>query len=163
MYILTRKIIMASVCKDYSFIADRYVNIISPNTEFGEIMWYERDIDRDNTPTECLICIEAENEMYTKYAHPKAHLEAQSRATTVAESIAIKEKSIDDYLDYYTFYYGREYVKIYKELLKKYKEEYSEIVLGRKYNKDDKICQHHLESIQYHYELKKVPILFQHI
>jgi hypothetical protein len=146
---------MPTVCKDYDFIADRYVNINDPNAEFGEIMWYDRENIYDgDTPTECLICIEAENEMYTKYAHPKAHLEAHNSATTIAESLAIKE-NIEDYLDYYTFYYGREYVKIYKELLKKYKEEYSEIVLGRKYNEDDKICQHHLESIQYHYDLLK--------
>jgi hypothetical protein len=143
---------MASACKDYDFIADRYVNINDPT---AEIMWYDRENIYDGKTTECLICIEAENEMYTKYAHPKAHLEAHNSATTVAESLAIKEESIDDYLDYYTFYYGREYVKMYKVLLKKYKEEYSEIVLGRKYNEDDKICQHHLESIQYHCDLLK--------
>ena len=62
--------------KDYDFYGDRYVNINDPTAECGEIMWYERDIDKDNTPTECLLCIEAENELYTKYAHPKAHLEA---------------------------------------------------------------------------------------
>jgi len=55
-------------------------------------MWYERNIDKDNTPTECLICIEAENEMYTKYAHPKAHLEAHNYAEIIAEKMAIKEK-----------------------------------------------------------------------
>ncbi len=37
---------------------------------------------------------------------------------------------------------------------KKYKEEYSRIVLERKYEKDDKICNYHNESIQYHYELR---------
>jgi len=145
---------MAS-CKDYDFIAERYVNIKDATAEFGEIMWYERDIDGENTPTECLICIEAENEMFTKYAHPKAHLEAHTQATIVAESLAIKEKSTEDYLDYYTFYYGREYIKIYTGLLKKYKEEYSETLLGREYNDDDQICQYHLESIQYHYESNK--------
>jgi len=145
---------MAYNSKDYDFIADRYVNIKDSSTEFGEIMWYERDIDRENTPTECLICIEAENEMYTKYAHPKAHLEAQIQANNIAESQAIKEKNTEEYIDYYIFFYGKEYKKIYKGLLKKYKEEYSNIVLGRKYNENDKICQHHLESIQYHYEFK---------
>ena len=146
---------MALSCKDYDFIADRYINIKDASDKFGEIMWYERDIDRENTPTECLICIEAENEMFTKYAHPKAHLEAHTQATIIAESLAIKEKSTEDYLDYYTFYYGREYIKIYNRSSKKYKEEYSETLLGRKYNEDDRICQHHLESIQYHYESNK--------
>jgi hypothetical protein len=117
-------------------------------------MWYERDIDRDKTPTECLICIEAENEMYTKYAHPKAHLEAHIEAGKITEKKAIKEKNTDDYLTYYTFHYGREYIKIYTIFYKKYKEEYSRIVLERKYKKDDKICNYHNESIQYHYELK---------
>ena len=140
--------------KDYEFYGERYVNIKDPNSEFGEIMWYERDIDRDKVPTECILCIEAENELYTKYAHPKAHLEAHNRATNISESLAIKEKDTEDYLDYYTFYYGREYIKIYKELYKKYKQEYRIIVLERKYDENDMICQHHLESIQYHYELK---------
>jgi hypothetical protein len=135
--------------KDYDYYGDRYINIEDP----GEIMWYERNIDRDNTPTECEICIEAENEMYTKYAHPKAHLEAHIEAHSQAGIIAIKEKTTDDYIDYYTFYYGREYRRIYLELYKKYKEEYSKIVLGKLYDKKNKICQHHLESIQYHYEL----------
>jgi hypothetical protein len=114
-------------------------------------MWYDRDIDRDNTPTECAICIEAENEMYTKYAHPKAHLEAHTTATNIAESLAIKEKDTEGYIEHYIFYYGREYNKIYKELYKKYKEEYSSIVFERKH---EKICNYHNESIQYHYELK---------
>lgn len=140
--------------KDYEFYGERYVNIKDPNSEFGEIMWYERDIDRDKVPTECILCIEAENELYTKYAHPKAHLEAHNRATNISESLAIKEKDTENYLDYYTFYYGREYIKIYKELYKKYKQEYRIIVLERKYDENDMICQHHLESIQYHYELK---------
>jgi hypothetical protein len=141
-------------CKDYDYVADRYVNIKEPSAEFGEIMWYERDIDRETAPTECVICIEAENEMYTRYAHPRAHLEAQTQATNIAESLAIKETSTEEYIDYYIFFYGKEYRKIYKQLLKKYKEEYSAIILGRKYNETDNICQHHLESIQYHYELK---------
>ena len=140
--------------KDYEFYGERYVNIKDPNAEFGEIMWYQRDIDRDKVPTECIICIEAENELYTKYAHPKAHLEAHNQANNISESLAIKEKDTENYLDYYTFYYGREYIKIYKELYKKYKQEYSVLVLERKYNECDKICDYHLESIQYHYELK---------
>jgi hypothetical protein len=141
---------MALPCKDYDFIADRYVNVKHADADV-EIMWYERDIDSAKTPTECLICIEAENEMYTKYAHPKAHLEAQTNATIIAESLAIKETSTAEYIDYYIFFYGKEYKKMYKGLLKKYKEEYSKIVLGRTYNENDKVCQHHLESIQYHY------------
>ena len=134
---------MAYPFKDYDFYGDRYVNA-------HDVMWYERDIGRD-APTECMLCIEAENEMYTKYAHPKAHVEAHTQATMTAETLAITEKNTEDYLDYYTFHYGREYIKIYKELYKKYKEEYSNIVLERKY---DRVCQHHLESIQYHYELQ---------
>jgi hypothetical protein len=140
--------------KDYDFYGNRYVNIDDPRADCGEIMWYDRDIDRDNTPTECLICIEAENEMYTKYAHPKAHLEAHNHAEKIAEKMAIKEKNTDDYLDYYTFYYGREYIKIYKDLYKKYKIEYSSILLEKTYKKSDKICNHHNECIQYHSELR---------
>ena len=139
--------------KDYDFYGDRYINIKDPSMECGEQMWYERNIEK-NTPTECLICIEAENEMYTKYAHPKAHLEAHTQASKNAESLAMKEKDVEEYLDYYIFYYRREYIKIYKDLYKKYKEEYSRIILERKYNESDNICQHHLESIQYHCELK---------
>jgi hypothetical protein len=63
--------------------------------------------------------------------------------------MAFTEKNTEDYLDYYTFYYGREYIKIYKVLYKKYKEEYSHSVLSRTYNKDEKICNHHIECIQY--------------
>ena len=119
-------------------------------------MFYERvDIQPlNNTPTECIICIEAENEMYTKYAHPKAHLEAHTEASIIAEKMSIKEKETDDYIEYYTFYYGKEYRRIYKELYKKYKEAYSVTVLEKTYEKNDKICQYHLESIQYHFELK---------
>jgi hypothetical protein len=91
--------------KDYDYYGNRYVNINNPNTTFGEIMWYDRENIHDGkTPTECILCIEAENEMYTKYAHPKAHLEANTRAIQIAESLAIKEKTTDNYLDYYTFY-----------------------------------------------------------
>jgi hypothetical protein len=140
--------------KDYDFYGDRYVNIEDTTATLGERMWYDRDIDREKTPTECVICIEAENEMYTKYAHPKAHLEAHTQASINAEIIAIKEKNTEDYIEYYKFYYGREYRRIYMELYKKYKQEYSKIILEKIYDKNDKICQTHLESIQYHYELK---------
>ena len=140
--------------KDYDFYGDRYININDPNAECGEIMWYDRDIDRDNTPTECAICIEAENEMYTKYAHPKARLEAHKEADIIAEKMAIKEKDTTDSIDNYIFYYGREYRRISNDLYMKYNKEYSQIVLERKYEKGDKICNYHNESIQYHYELK---------
>lgn len=140
--------------KDYDYHGDRYVNINDPTSEFGEIMWYEREIDRENTPTECILCIEAETEMYTKYAHPKAHLEAHKEAEVIAQKMASKEKETDEYIEYYTFFYGKEYRRIYNELYKKYKEEYSAILLEKKYTKDDKICQHHNESIIYYYELK---------
>lgn len=146
--------VMAHPFRDYEFYGDRYVNIEDPTATLGERMWYERDIDRDNTPTECIICIEAENECYTKYAHPRAHLEAHTQATNSAEALAIKEKDTEEYIEYYIFYYGRDYRKIYKEIYKKYKKEYYAIVLERQYNKNDRICQHHLECIQYHYELK---------
>lgn len=131
--------------KDYDFYGDRYVNIKDPNSEFGEISWYDRDTH--GKPTECKICIEAENESFTKYAHPKAHLEAQE-ASKIAESLALKEKNTTDYLEYYTFNYGREYQKIYKEFYKFYKQEYN-IILLTSIQKDDKICEYHLESKQY--------------
>jgi hypothetical protein len=140
--------------KDYDFYGDRYVNINDPTAEGGEIMWYERDIDRDNTPTECLICIEAENEMYTKYAHPKAHVEAHIEAGKIAEKMAIEKNDTTDYIDYYTIYFSNEYRKIYTILYKRYKEEYNRIVLEKTYEKGDKICNYHNESIQYHYEVK---------
>ena len=145
---------MSYCSKDYQFIGDRYINIKNTTAECGEIMWYERNIDSNTVPTECLICIEAENELYTKYAHPKAHLEAQTKANIIAESNAIKEKDTDEYIDYYIFFYGKEYKKIYKEKLNYYKHEYHTIVLGRNYQQDDKICNHHRECIQYHYELR---------
>uniref|UniRef100_A0A6C0APC3 Uncharacterized protein n=1 Tax=viral metagenome TaxID=1070528 RepID=A0A6C0APC3_9ZZZZ len=141
--------------KDYDFYGNKYVNIKDPDSTLGEKMWYDRDNIHDGkTPTECVICIEAENEMYTKYAHPKAHSLASEQASIIAEKQAMNEKETEEYLNYYTFYYGREYIKIYNELYKKYKEEYSKIVLTRLYNSDDKICDYHLESIQYQYELK---------
>ena len=131
--------------KDYNFGGDRNSDV-NDSTGTGE---------RNIIKVECLICIEAENEMYTKYAHPKAHLEAHVQATNIAESLAIKEKTTEDYLSYYTFHYGREYIKIYKILYDKYKNEYSEIVLGRKYDKKDTICDYHLDSIRFHYEFKE--------
>jgi hypothetical protein len=140
--------------KDYDYIGDRYVNVKDPNAECGEIMWYERDIDRDNTPTECVLCIEAENEMYTKYAHPKAHFEGHKEAEVFAKQMAFKKKETEEYIEYYTFYYGREYRRIYNVLYKQYKQEYANILLEKTYDKDDRICEYHLESIQYHGELK---------
>jgi len=146
---------MSRASKDSDFIGDRYLNIKDMNAEYGEIMWYDRENIHDGkTPTECVICIEAENEMYTKYAHPKAHLEAHTKANHIAESQAI-HKDKYEYIDYYVFFYGKEYRNIYKELLNHYRHEYSDIVLGRTYNESDKICQYHLESIQYYYELKR--------
>ncbi len=137
--VLSNKTRMEWPFKDYDFYGNRYVNIEDSSTEFGEIMWYDRENIHDGkTPTECIICIEAENEMYTKYAHPKAHLEAHNQSTNIAELLALKEKTTYDYIEYYTFYYGKEYQKIYKELYKKYKEEYSVIVLERKYDKKQK-------------------------
>jgi len=138
--------------KDYDFYGDRYVNLRDPAAECGERMWYDRENIHDGkTPTECIVCIGAENEMYTKYAHPKAHETASAQAAVTAEVLARKEKNTKDYLDYYTFYYGREYIKIYKELYKKYKEEYSNIVLSS-VGPDDKVCPYHLDSLQYHCE-----------
>jgi len=83
--------------KDYEFYGNRYVNIKDPTAELGERMWYDRDTV--DIPTECVICIEAENEMYTKYAHPKAHLEAHTIASNTAESLAIKEKILKNILN----------------------------------------------------------------
>ena len=146
---------MSYCSKDYQFIGDRYINIKNTTAECGEIMWYERNIDSNTVPTECLICIEAESEMYTKYAHPKAHIEAHTQATKAAETLAIKEKTTEDYLSYYTFHYGREYIKIYKNLYDKYRNEYSKIVLGRTYDKNDRICDYHQDTIRFHYEFKE--------
>jgi hypothetical protein len=143
--------------KDYDYTGDRYVNIKDNTSPYGEIMWYERkDIDPFNTatPTECLICIEAENEMLTAYAHPKAHSEAHSQAAHIAEPLAMKEKDTEEYIYHYTFYYGREYRKIYTELYKKYKEEYYTALLQKTYATDDKICNYHCESMQYYGEIK---------
>ena len=113
--------------KDRNFGGDGYCEVADPNG-LGE---------RIHVIVECILCIEAENEVYTKYAHPKAHLEAHTQATTAAETLAIKEKTTEDYLSYYTFHYGREYTKIYKTLYDKYRNEYSKIILGRKYDKKD--------------------------
>lgn len=140
--------------KDYDYIGDRYVNVKDPNAECGEQMWYDRDINRDTTPTECVICIEAENEMYTKYAHPKAQSEAHIEADKIAEKKANEKTDTTDYIDYYTIYFSSEYRRIYTILYKKYKKEYSQFVLEKTYGGDDKICNHHNECIQYHYECK---------
>lgn len=126
--------------KDYDFYGERYIDM---------------DInEREDTTTECVICIEAENEMYTKYAHPKAHMEAHTQANSNAEALASKQKDTDEYIDYYIFYYGKEYKKLYKELYKKYKQEYYDIVLERPYDGKANICQYHRESIYYHNELR---------
>lgn len=128
--------------KDYDFYGNRYVNL-------GEIAWYDRENIHDGkTPTECVICIEAEHEMYTKYAHPKAHLEATAQASIAAEALASKEKDTDAYLEYYTFHYGRQYIKLYKDLYTHYKNEYSKSVLDRAYETAN-LCDYHIESIQY--------------
>jgi len=133
--------------KDYDFYGDRFVNINDSTSDLGERMWPR------NIPTECVICIEAEDEMYTKYAHPKAHAEAHRLASDAAEALAINNNNIKDYIEYYTFYYGRDYKKIYKKLYKKYKQEYSAFVLTRPYDKTSSICQYHIDSIQYYHEL----------
>jgi hypothetical protein len=143
---------MAWPFKDYDYYGERYVNIKDPNAECGERMWYDRENIHDGKiPTECILCIEAETEMYTKYAHPKAHANASAEAAVKAEGLAIKEKTTEDYLDYYTFHYRREYIKIYKELYKHYKEEYRKILLSG-VGPDDKLCQSHLESFCYNRE-----------
>jgi hypothetical protein len=138
--------------RDYDYVGYRYVNIQDEAHPCGEIMWYERDTK--NAPTECLLCIEAEKEMYTKYAHPKAHSEAHSLASIYAEAVARKEKDTEEYMEYYIFHYGKEYKSLYKGLYNKYKQEYSAVVLERPYTQNDKICSYHLDSIQYHYEQK---------
>jgi len=137
--------------KDYDFYGNRYSYIEDSTVEYVEVVKFEKD-----TPTECVLCIEAENEMYTKYAHPKAHLEAHKEADIIAEKMAINEKVTKEYIDYYTFHYGREYRRIYKELYKKYKQEYSITVLEKTYEKNVKMCDHHIECIQYHYALRNV-------
>ena len=144
---------MAFACKDYDYIADRYVNCKDANAECGEIMWYERDIDRENTSTECLLCIEAENENHSKYAHPKAHLEAHTKANIIAQDLAIDEQNVDDYVYSYLFFYGKEYKKVYSDLYKKYREEYNNILLEKSYEYGQ-VCQHHSESISFYYEFK---------
>jgi len=141
--------------KDYDYIGNRYVTIQDSTAQCGERMWYDRnDIDPFGTtaPTECVICMEAENEMYTKYAHPKAHLEAHTKADVFGETMARKEKDTEEYIEYYIFYYGREYRKVYIDVYKTYKEEYSAKLLEKTYTRDDKLCDHHLYSIQYHGE-----------
>ena len=136
--------------RDLHYIADRYVTVKDDTAEFGEVPFYERK-GLESLPTECLMCIEAENGMYSKYAHPKAHTEAHLEAGTKAQELA--KKYPQEYLDYYTFYYGKEYKRIYSSLYEKYRDEYYSILLERPYEFGE-ICQHHSESISYHYELK---------
>ena len=140
--------------RDHEYIADKYVNIKDPNAEFGEISFYERkNIFDGTTKTECLICIEAENGMHSKYAHSKAHLEAHTKANIIAEDVAIDQDIIVDYMYRYLFFYGKEYKKLYFELNKKYREEYNNILLEKSYEYGQ-ICPHHSESIIYYYEFK---------
>ena len=140
--------------RDHDFIADRFVNIKDKNAEFGEIPFYEREnIFDGTTKTECLICIEAENENHSKYAHSKAHLEAHTKANTIAEDLAIEQDIIVDYMYRYLFFYGKEYKKLYFELNKKYKEEYHNTLLEKSYEYGQ-VCPHHSESIIYYHEFK---------
>ena len=141
--------------RDYNYIADRYVSVKDDNAEFGELQFYERTDITPEKPTECLICIEAETEMYTKYAHPKAHAEATVEASKLAEEIVTNHKEyVKEYIEYYTFYYGKEYKRIYTSLYKKYREEYHRMLLEKSYELEE-ICQHHHESCRYHYELRR--------
>ena len=141
------------VSKDRNFGGNRSLNIADPSNT-GE---------RIHVIVECILCIEAENEVYTKYAHPKAHLEAHTQATNIVESLAIKEKTTEDYLYYYTFHYGREYIKIYKNLYDKYRNEYNEIVLERTYDKKDIICDYHLDTIRFHHEFKEEEVVEEEV
>ena len=140
--------------RDYDLLGERYVDIVvDPTHPNGVIKSYNRGIDKKTTPTECVICIEAENEMYTKYAHPKAHTEAHTRASKQAEALALKEKYTEEYIYYYIFFYGKEYKKIYKELYKQYRTEYYHIVINRPYP-DAKICSYHEDSMRYLWEVE---------
>ena len=142
------------ISRDYDYIADKYVNIKDENAEFGEIPFYEREnIFDGTTPTECLICIEAENENHTKYAHAKAHLEAHTTANVIAENLAINQDNVVDYMYRYLFDYGIEYRKVYLVLYKKYREEYNNTLLEKSYDYGQ-VCPHHSESINYYQEYK---------
>jgi hypothetical protein len=131
---------MTSLDSDY--VADRYV------TKNG-IPWYQRQDIGPATPTECMICLEAERQKYTLYSHPRAHNEAHSIAEWRANDFASIQNKTQDFLDYYTFFYGREYKKLYMDLYKKYREEYHIFLLRQIYGAEQ-VCQYHLESIQYH-------------
>lgn len=48
--------------------------------------------------------------------------------------------------------------KIYKELYRQYKQDYSKLVLEKHYDEQSKICQYHVESIQYHQEQKQTSV-----
>lgn len=134
--------------RDSAYIADRYVSVSDPSAEYGALCWFEREDITANTPTECKVCIQAETECYTKYAHPKAHGEAHFQAAVVAEDLARKEDS-RAYIDYYIFYYGREYRSIYNRLYDMYREEYHKALLQSLNLNTDKVCMYHLESQSY--------------
>jgi len=136
--------------KDSDYIAHRFVDIVQEEEGKGKIRWFKRtDLCKDSI-TECLLCREAEEEMYTKYAHPKAHLEAHTKANTSAEERALQEHS-NDYLDYYVFFYGKEYTKRYATLYTHYRDEYRQMLYARQYA-DDQLCSYHIDSVRYHKE-----------
>jgi len=138
--------------RDYNYIANRYVSVKDETASCGELSWFERKDITKETPTECLICIEAETEMFTKYAHPKAHSEATIEAAKIAEEIVSNHKEyVKEYIEYYTFYYGKEYNRLYSFLYKKYKEEYYAMLLAKKYEFEE-LCDYHSESCCYHCE-----------
>jgi hypothetical protein len=134
--------------RDSVYVADRYVSVTDPSAEYGTLCWFERTDITANTPTECMVCIQAEMEAYSKHAHPKAHDEAHTQATMIAEELAAKEDQ-RAHVDYYIFYYGREYRGIYNRLYNKYREEYHTALLHATKAHTDRVCQYHLESQSY--------------
>ena len=82
--------------KDSDYIAHRFVDVESDEAEPGTMPWYKRTDLSKESPTECLLCREAENEMYTKYAHPKAHLEAHKVANMFAEETIAKQVGLSE-------------------------------------------------------------------
>ncbi len=138
--------------RDYNYIGQRYVSIKDESGSCGELSWFERKDITKETPTECLICVEAETEMYTKYAHPKAHSEATIEASKIAEEFVSNHKEyVKEYIEYYTFYYGKEYNRLYTSLYKKYKEEYHTILVKKNY-KFGELCEYHQDSCRYYSE-----------
>jgi len=52
--------------KDSDYVAHRFVDIVQEEEGKGKICWFKRtDLYKDSI-TECLLCREAEEEMYTK-------------------------------------------------------------------------------------------------